>query len=498
MSAFLAHAPRRLRAVAALAVFLALAAGAAAQTETGRITGRRHRRDRRDPARRHRQRESGRHRRHARTGHRQRWPVRVRQPASGRIRDRRDARRLQPGEREGDGLGRRRRQRRPQDGRRRDQGKHQRRRGSAARSTSSNAEVSTTITETQIRELPTITRNVYDLVAVAGNVSGGKVADGEEWTGDTRGTGYNINGQRASSTNILLDGSANNNEFDTTVGQNVPLDSVQEFSVVTSNFSAQYGRATGGIVNVLTKSGTNSFRGTGYDFYRSDKLATNTFDNKANGIEKGEFKRHQLGFSIGGPIRRDKVHFFTQSRIHPRPQRRHADQLGADAASSSPPARRRRSDFFAAYGGGVDDQRPGADPRRRQSAILGRRRRARSAPAGRPAGVRPRREVAADRCRRRRPAERLPVGVSASTSRLEQQHADVRPLRDAGPGGGAGHQLGQPVRRLRYRIRRTRTTTSWLADPRLRLDASPPRRSSPGTGCSAISRSTATPSRRST
>ena len=174
-----------------------------------------------------------------------------------------------------------------------------------------NAEVSTTITETQIRELPTITRNVYDLVAVAGNVSGGKVADGEEWTTTTRGTGYNINGQRASSTNILLDGSANNNEFDTTVGQNVPLDSVQEFSVVTSNFSAQYGRATGGIVNVLTKSGTNTFRGTGYDFYRSDKLATNTFDNKANGIEKGEFKRHQMGFSIGGPIRRDKMHFFS-------------------------------------------------------------------------------------------------------------------------------------------------------------------------------------------
>ena len=80
---------------------------------------------------------------------------------------------------------------------------------------------------------------------------------------------------------------------------------------MTSNFSAQYGRATGGIVNVLTKSGTNSFRGTGYDFYRSDQLATNSFDNKANDIEKGEFKRHQLGFSIGGPIRRDKVHFFS-------------------------------------------------------------------------------------------------------------------------------------------------------------------------------------------
>jgi hypothetical protein len=215
-----------------------------------------------------------------------------------------------------------------------------------------NAEVSTTITETQIRELPTITRNVYDLVAVAGNVSGGKVADNEEWTTQTRGTGYNINGQRASSTNILLDGSANNNEFDTTVGQNIPLDSVQEFSVVSSNFSAQYGRATGGIVNVLTKSGTNNFRGTGYEFYRSDALSTNTFDNKANEIEKGEFTRHQMGFSIGGPIRRDKAHFFSNLEYI---RVRSLDTLiswvptAQLLANSAQPTR----DFFSMYGSGV-------------------------------------------------------------------------------------------------------------------------------------------------
>jgi Carboxypeptidase regulatory-like domain/TonB dependent receptor-like, beta-barrel/TonB-dependent Receptor Plug Domain len=215
-----------------------------------------------------------------------------------------------------------------------------------------NGEVSTTITQTQIRELPTITRNVYDLVAVAGNVSGGKVADGEEWTSTTRGTGYAINGQRASSTNILLDGSANNNEFDTTVGQQVPLDSVQEFSVVTSNFSAQYGRAGGGIVNVLTKSGTNSFRGTGYEFYRSDALSTNSYDNKANEIEKGEFTRHQMGFSIGGPIRRDKAHFFSNLEYI---RVRSADtviswvptQQFIDNSAAATKA------FFAAYGGNV-------------------------------------------------------------------------------------------------------------------------------------------------
>ena len=220
-----------------------------------------------------------------------------------------------------------------------------------------NAELSTTVTETQIRELPTITRNVYDLVAIAGSVSGGRVDQGEEWTETTRGTGYNINGQRASSTNVLLDGAANNNEFDTTVGQEVPLDSVQEFSVLTSNFSAEYGRASGGIVNVVTKSGTNFFRGTGYEFYRSDQLATNTFDNKANGVEKGPFTRHQMGFSIGGPVRRDKAHFFSNLEYI---RVRSIDTLISwiptpqFIAASAQPTR----DFFARYGGGTDINGP--------------------------------------------------------------------------------------------------------------------------------------------
>jgi len=166
-----------------------------------------------------------------------------------------------------------------------------------------NGEIATTITEAQIRELPTITRNVYDLVTLSGNVAP------DDQSG--RGTGFAINGMRSASTNILLDGSANNDEFDATVGQEVPLDSVQEFSVITNNFSAQYGRATGGIVNVATKTGTNQFRGTVYEFLRNDALSTNTVDNRANHIAKGEFSRHQTGFSLGGPIKRDRAHFFT-------------------------------------------------------------------------------------------------------------------------------------------------------------------------------------------
>jgi outer membrane receptor protein involved in Fe transport len=173
----------------------------------------------------------------------------------------------------------------------------------AAAINTSTQDITTTVNETQIRELPTIYRNPYDFVQLSGQAASDPNSG--------RGAGYAINGQRSSSTNVLLDGSANNDEFGATIGQNVPLDAVQEFSVLTSNFSAQFGRATGGIVNVATKSGTNTFRGTVYEFFRNEKLSANTFDNKARGNEKGTFDRHQMGFSLGGPLVKDKVHFFT-------------------------------------------------------------------------------------------------------------------------------------------------------------------------------------------
>jgi hypothetical protein len=171
-------------------------------------------------------------------------------------------------------------------------------------------DIATTINEKQIRELPTITRNPYDLVALSGNVNDAQVGDNDANFTPRGSNGFSLNGQRASGVNVLLDGASNNDEYTASLGQAVPLDSVQEFSVITSNFSAQYGRATGGIVNVATKSGTNEFHGTAYEFFRNASLATNTFDNKARGIDKGEFSRHQSGFSLGGPLVKDKLHFF--------------------------------------------------------------------------------------------------------------------------------------------------------------------------------------------
>jgi hypothetical protein len=169
-------------------------------------------------------------------------------------------------------------------------------------------ELSDVVSQKQITELPTLTRNPYDLVGLSGNVS-----EGDTVNMTMRGTGFAINGQRSASTNILLDGGENVDLYTATVGQSVPLDAVQEFRVITSNFSAEYGRASGGIVNVATRAGSNNFHGSLYEFNRVSALASNSFDNNANGIPKGVFTRNQFGYSAGGRVIKDKLFFFSST-----------------------------------------------------------------------------------------------------------------------------------------------------------------------------------------
>ena len=199
------------------------------------------------------------------------------------------------------------------------------------------------ITTKQIDQLPTMTRNPYDLVGISGNVSSGGPQDAQ------RGAGFAINGQRSASTNILLDGSDNNDTFTATVGQSVPLDSVQEFSLVTSSFTAEYGRASGGVVNVATKSGSNEFHGSVYEFNRVSKLASNGFDNNAREVPRGVFTRNQFGYSVGGPVVKNKLFFFSNTewfRIRSSSTRVALVPTQELIAASAQPTQ----DFFNAYG----------------------------------------------------------------------------------------------------------------------------------------------------
>ena len=129
-----------------------------------------------------------------------------------------------------------------------------------------------------------------------------------------RMAGFSGNGMRATQNNFLLDGVDNNNAQIAAQGNQSEsvkpsIDSIQEFKVMTNSFSAEYGRAAGAVVNVTLKSGTNEMHGTAFEFLRNEKLdAKNFFDLAAN--RKPPFKRNQFGFSLGGPIRKNKTFFF--------------------------------------------------------------------------------------------------------------------------------------------------------------------------------------------
>jgi len=99
----------------------------------------------------------------------------------------------------------------------------------------------------------------------------------------TRGVGYRNQRQRSSGSEILLDGAENVDLFTATVGQAISPDVVQEYRIITNNFEAQYGRASGGVVNVLTKSGTSAFHGSAWEYNRISAYTSNTFDNDRTG-----------------------------------------------------------------------------------------------------------------------------------------------------------------------------------------------------------------------
>jgi carboxypeptidase family protein len=159
---------------------------------------------------------------------------------------------------------------------------------------------SATVSQLTITNLPSLTRNPYDFLGL----SAGAAPTGPG------GAGYAVNGQRAESGSFLLDGSENNDAYNSGPAQIVPLDVVEEYRLMTHNFTAEYGRNTGFIANVVTKNGTNEFHGVAYYFNRNSALAANTYENNARGISRPVFNRHQLGGAVGGPILRDKLFFY--------------------------------------------------------------------------------------------------------------------------------------------------------------------------------------------
>ena len=165
-----------------------------------------------------------------------------------------------------------------------------------------------TVTRRELEQLPTFSgsgRSIYSLIPLAAGTSEQVGCDGCGTNGNLR-----INGDRPRNQDYVLDG--------TTIEQPVfggqalspSVDSIQEFRVETNSMSAEYGKAGGGIITAVTKSGTNAFHGSGYEYNRNQNLdARNYFEDPAK--RQNPYDYNEFGGSIGGPILKGKLFFFT-------------------------------------------------------------------------------------------------------------------------------------------------------------------------------------------
>jgi hypothetical protein len=128
-----------------------------------------------------------------------------------------------------------------------------------------------------------------------------------EYQGGAVSMRYSVNGMRATSNNFTLDGSDNHDSYNNTMNRLPPPDALKEFTIRT-NYSAEFGGAGGAAIIAVTRSGTNRLHGTLYDYFRAENLNANTFQRNSLGRTKGDFKRHQFGYSVGGPIYLPKVY----------------------------------------------------------------------------------------------------------------------------------------------------------------------------------------------
>jgi hypothetical protein len=123
-----------------------------------------------------------------------------------------------------------------------------------------------------------------------------------------------VNGQSARNNNFMLDGANNNDDVAGARGGpqvRVPIEAVQEFPVLTSQFDAEFGRTTGGVVNAVTRHGTNAVHGTAFAFFQDAALTSRDFFARQSGLARPDTALQQYGFVLGGPVVRDKAHFFT-------------------------------------------------------------------------------------------------------------------------------------------------------------------------------------------
>ncbi len=187
--------------------------------------------------------------------------------------------------------------------------------GAASPLSTDSSDHSQVISGTAVVDLPLNGRNYADLALLATNVIKSPIAVSFGPTGTPREGSFNVNGMRSTYNNFLLDGLDNNENGTSNQGYSSQLvqpspDAIAEFQVITSNYSAEYGRVGGAVINAVLRSGTNQFHGTAYEFVRNTDLNAVGYVFNPVGFHEPTLQRNQFGATIGGPIIKNRLFFF--------------------------------------------------------------------------------------------------------------------------------------------------------------------------------------------
>jgi hypothetical protein len=171
--------------------------------------------------------------------------------------------------------------------------------------------VGSNVTQRSVQDLPLNGRNFINLVQItpgANEASPSSINSGTRPDDRRPSSSISMNGQSETLNDQLIDGIDNNERMIASIGVRPSIDAIQEVRIVTNTFSADTGRAAGAVVNVITKSGTNDFHGTAYEFLRNDKLDAQPFQFGSHNPNP-ELRQNQFGGSLGGPIFKNKAFF---------------------------------------------------------------------------------------------------------------------------------------------------------------------------------------------
>src|SRR5215813_13372952 len=177
--------------------------------------------------------------------------------------------------------------------------------------------LSTVVPSERVNALPLNGRQLQELALTASGVtaSGGYRSSAFNQFGlatptDGNAGAFNVNGAPSRANGFFMDGVDINVPEQGVIAFPPLIEATREFQIQTSLFNAEYGRFSGSIVNLVTKSGTNGWHGSVYEYFRNDALDANDFFNNANGLPRTKLKQNQYGVSLGGPLRRNRHFIF--------------------------------------------------------------------------------------------------------------------------------------------------------------------------------------------